>query len=147
MSKKTEEPKPSLVTFVRPLGDDGVETDIQTGRPILQTLGQRRKALKSELEKQVDEGIQLSLQLADPSTDAHIMLKAVLSGLDKQVEKLAAACPVCQSLITVLMSVGAEVRLGPEMARKKLEQYLGRDFPGAAPQGIPASRKKRKAAS
>jgi len=149
MSRKAEAPK--QVTFIRPmpLGDDGIETDIRTGRPLMETMASRRKSDKVGLEKEVDEGLQLQLQLADPSTKSNVMLKAVLDALSNQVELLAAACPVCQSLIMVLASVGAEVRLGPEMARRKLAQYLGSDLkliPGAAPQGTPAPRKKPKTA-
>lgn len=145
MSKSKEEPA-KRVTFVRPLGDEGIETDIRTGRPLPETWGQHRKKVQTELEKEVDEGIQLSLQLADPTTDANVMLQAVVSALDKRLEELAAQDTVCQSLVAVLASVGAKVRVGPEMARKKLEQYLGRDFPGTAPKGTPGSRKKTKAA-
>lgn len=144
MSKPKEEKK--VITFVRPLGDEGIETDIKTGRPLIQTLGQRRQKLQTALERDVDEGMQLSFQLADPSTEAHVMLQAVLSALSQRMEELATADPVCQSLTAVLASVGAKVRVGPEMARKKLEQYLGSDFPGAAPKGRPASRKTRKTA-
>lgn len=148
MSKKQAAAKEAAkrVTFVRPLGDEGIETDIRTGRPLPQTWGDHRKQIQADLEKQVDEGVQLSLQLADPTTDANVMLQAVLSALDKRVEELAAQDTVCQSLVAILASVGARVRIGPEMARKKLEQYIGRDFPGTAPKGTPAPRKKRKAA-
>jgi len=149
MSKKPE--ALNQVTFIRPmpLGDDGVETSIRTGRPILETMATRRKSEQAGLEMQVDEGLQLQLQLSDPSTHAHIMLKAVLSALSTRTEELVSADPVCQSHITVLASVGAEVRLGPEMARRKLAQYLGSDLrliPGTAPKGTPAPGKKPKTA-
>ena len=149
MSKKSEALR--QVTFIRPmpLGDDGIETDIRSGRPLMETVASRRKTEKAGLEKEVDEGLQLQLQLADPSTSANILLRAVMSALSNRIEELASADPVCQSHITVLASVGAEVRLGPEMARRKLAQYLGSDLkliPGAAPQGTPAPRKKPKTA-
>jgi len=141
-----QKPEKARVTFVRPMGNDGIETDIQTNRPAPESLDRQRNKLRSDLERVIDEGLAFNLQLADPATQANAILKAVLMALESRVEELCAPDPGYQVLTGVLASVGASVRIGPEMARKKLEQFFGKDFqitPGPARNRIPGAGKKK----
>jgi hypothetical protein len=127
------------IKVFRPLGGDGVDINPASGQPLMRDLGERRAGELSRLEAQVKEGFHAFLELADPQSQANLVLMEVLKALETRVEELVAPDPACGSLLKVLEGLGHKVRVGPGIARKKLMQHLG---PEAAEVLFPAPRTK-----
>ncbi|MDI6854404.1 MAG: hypothetical protein QME75_12465 [Deltaproteobacteria bacterium] len=114
--------------YGQPMGNSGVQVDIETGRPVGLTAEDRDQEISKARERLLQAYLRSRHLREELARDQGFMLRALEAEMTARAEAVLAEDAHYQGLVRFAQTLGLQVKVIPQLVEREIKRQLGADL-------------------